>query len=233
MMTLCECVWRSTVDIVWSFLSLYVLALGGNYQIIGFIMSGASLAGMLLYPLGGYIADYQGRIKLIGYMTFFYAVTFLFIGLGDSWQWLAFGLFLQNLTTFYWPAIQALMADSIRPSQRGVGFAALEAIPSAFGLIAPIAGAFLIGLFGMVPAMRGLFLASFGIASIIAFFRIRFLRETLENPKSLSLTFKDSLSLISRAYNGTFSVLRTVTRELWVLSLLVTLLIFAASFTSS
>src|SRR5512137_108446 len=62
-MIICECVWRSTVDIVVPFVSLYVLELGGNYQTIGYIMSGASLASMLLYPLGGYIADYQGRIK--------------------------------------------------------------------------------------------------------------------------------------------------------------------------
>ena len=85
-MTVCECVWRSTVDIVVPFVSLYVLELGGSYQTIGYIMSGASLASMLLYPLGGYIADYQGRIKLIGYMTFMYAFAFLVTGLGDSWQ---------------------------------------------------------------------------------------------------------------------------------------------------
>jgi hypothetical protein len=30
-----------------------------------------------LLPPGGYIADYQGRIKLIGYMTFGYGAAFL------------------------------------------------------------------------------------------------------------------------------------------------------------
>ena len=232
-MTICECVWRSTVDIVWPFLSLYVLALGGNYQTIGLIMSGASFASMVLYPLGGYIADYQGRIKLIGYMTFFYAIAFLVTGLGESWQWLALGLFVQNLTTFYWPAIQALMADSIHPSQRGVGFAALEAIPSAFGLIAPIAGAWLIGYLGMKTAMRGLFLSSFLIASVIALFRLKFLKETIENPQKLNLSINGVLTLLVKAYKGIIQTLMNVTRDLWVLSILVTALIFAASFTSS
>lgn len=232
-MTVCECVWRSTVDIIWPFLSLYVLELGGNYQTIGLIMSGASLGGVVLYPLGGYIADYQGRIKLIGYMTFFYALAFLITGLGDSWQWLAIGLFLQNLTTFYWPAIQALMADSIPPHSRGVGFAVVEAIPAGFGLIAPLAGAWLIGLLGMRSAVRGLFFSSFLIASGLALFRLRFLRETVENPRRLDLSARGVVRLVADSYRDSLRVLSGITRELWVLSLLVTVLVFSASLASS
>ena len=232
-MTVCECIWRSTVDIVVPFVSLYVLELGGNYQTIGFIMSGASLASMLLYPLGGYIADYQGRIKLIGYMTFMYAFAFLVTGLGESWQWLALGMFLQNLTTFYWPAIQALMADSIPPGQRGLGFATVEAIPAAFGLIAPLTGAWLIGLLGMRTAMRGLYFSAFLIASALALFRLRFLKETLTNPKRLDVSPRGIMRLFADSYRGVFTTLSGITRELWVLSLLVTALVFSASFASS
>jgi len=232
-MTVCECIWRSTVDIVVPFVSLYVLELGGNYQTIGFIMSGASFASMLLYPLGGYIADYQGRIKLIGYMTFMYAFAFLVTGLGDSWQWLALGMFLQNLTTFYWPAIQALMADSIPPRQRGIGFATIETIPAAFGLIAPLAGAFFISSFGMRTAMRGLYFSAFIIASALALFRLSFLKETLVNPKKLDASPGGIARLLVDSYRGIFTTLSGITRELWVLALLVTALVFSASFASS
>ena len=232
-MTVCECIWRSTVDIVVPFVSFYVLELGGNYQTIGFIMSGASLASMILYPLGGYIADYQGRIKLIGYMTFMYAFAFLVTGLGESWQWLALGMFMQNLTTFYWPAIQALMADSIPPRQRGLGFATVEAIPAAFGLIAPLTGAWLIGLLGMRTAMRGLYFSAFIIASGLALFRLRFLKETIANPQQLDLSPKGIARLVADSYRGVFTTLSGITRELWVLSLLVTALVFSASFASS
>ena len=34
-MTVCECVWWSTIDIIGPFLSLYVLELGGSYETIG------------------------------------------------------------------------------------------------------------------------------------------------------------------------------------------------------
>jgi len=224
---------RSTIDIIWPFLSLYVLELGGSYQTIGLIMSGASLGSMILYPLGGYIADYQGRIKLIGYMTFVYAVALLITGLGESWQWLALGLFFLNLTTFYWPAIQALIADSIPPRQRGIGFAVIEAIPTGFGLIAPVTGAWLINSLGMRTAMKGLFLGSFIIVSVLALYRLKFLKETVENPKKLDLSPRGLLRLVAKSYSGVFKVLSEITRELWKLSILVTILVFSASFASN
>ena len=31
-MTICESVWRISVDIVWPFLSIYILELGGRYE---------------------------------------------------------------------------------------------------------------------------------------------------------------------------------------------------------
>ena len=96
-MTVCECVWRSSIDIIWPFLSLYVLDLGWSYETIGLITALGNLASLIFYPLGGYIADYQGRIKLIGYMTFGYGAAFL------------------N------PALQNLFADMTRGS-RGAGF---------------------------------------------------------------------------------------------------------------
>jgi len=166
-------------------------------------------------------------------MTFMYAFAFLITGLGESWQWLALGMFLQNLTTFYWPAIQALYADSIPPGMRGVGFATVEAIPAAFGLLAPLTGAWLIGLLGMRTAMRGLYFSAFVIASGLALFRLRFLRETVENPKKLNLSLGGIGKLLADSYRGVFTTLSGITRELWILSILVTALIFSASFTSS
>ena len=93
--TACECVWRSTIDIIRPFLSLYVLDLGGSYETIGLIMAVGNLASLVFYPLGGYIADYQGRIKLIAYMTFAYGAAFLI------------------------PAFQSLFADIIPRERRG------------------------------------------------------------------------------------------------------------------
>jgi len=232
-MTICECVWRSTIDIIWPFLPVYVIHLGGSYEIIGIIMSIGTAASLILYPLGGYIADYQGRIKLISYMTFGYASAFLIPAFTSTWQWLAIGIFIQNLVTFYFPARQALIADSIPPGKRGIGFAATVAIPSAFGLAAPVIGGWLIDTFGIDRSMHGLYFASFWIASAIALFRFKALKETVKNPKKLELTLSKIPKLVFEAYNSLFQVLSVIPKKLYVLSFLVSSSVFFASLVSS
>ena len=232
-MTVCECVWRASIDIIWPFLPLYVLHLGGSYETIGLIMAGGNLASMILYPLGGYIADYQGRIKLIAYMTFIYGASFLIPAFTNSWQWLAVGMFVQSLVTFYFPARQALIADSIPPEKRGIGFAATVAIPSAFGIAAPVIGGWLIDNIGIRRAMRGLYFMGFWIASVIALFRLRYLKETVENPKRLDLSFSTLPGLLMEAYRSVFSVMKEAPRRLYTLSLLVSSSVLFASIASS
>jgi MFS family permease len=232
-MTVCECVWRSSIDIIWPFLSLYVLDLGGSYATIGLIMALGNLASLIFYPLGGYIADYQGRIKLIGYMTFGYGAAFLIPALTSSWQWLAVGMFVQSLVTFYFPARQALIADSIPPEQRGVGFAATAAIPSAFGIAAPFLGGWMIESMGIRPAMKVLYMSGFFIASAVALFRLRYLRETVESPRRLDLSLRGLPRLLADSYRSLLSILREAPRKLWALSLLVSSGIFFASLVSS
>lgn len=232
-MTICECVWRSTIDIIWPFLSLYVLSLGGSYETVGQLMSIGSAASLILYPLGGYIADYQGRIKLIAYMTFGYACAFLIPAFTNSWQWLGVGMFVQSLVTFYFPARQALVADSIPPDKRGIGFAATVAIPSAFGLAAPVVGGWLIDTYGINKAMHGLYFASFWIASAIALFRFKFLKETIDNPKKLELSLGKMPGLLVEAYKSVFGVLGDIPKRLYVLSFLVSSSVFFASLVSS
>ena len=232
-MTICECVWRSTIDIIWPFLSLYVLSLGGSYETVGQLMSIGTAASLILYPLGGYIADYQGRIKLIAYMTFGYACAFLIPAFTNTWQWLGVGMFVQSLVTFYFPARQALVADSIPPAKRGIGFAATVAIPSAFGLAAPVVGGWLIDTYGISRAMHGLYFASFWIASAIALFRFKFLKETIDNPKKLDLSLGKMPRLIVEAYKSVFGVLGDIPKRLYVLSFLVSGRVFFASLVSS
>ena len=187
-MTVCACIWRSTVDVIWPFLPLYIKFLGGSNETIGVIMAVGNAASLILYPVGGHIADYQGRIKLIASMTFVYGSAFLIPAFTRTWEWLAVGMFIQSLVSFYFPARQALIADSIPPVKRGIGFATTVAIPSAFGMVAPIIGSYLIETYTIGPAMKGLYFVSFFIASGIAFYRLKALKETVDNPNRLELS---------------------------------------------
>jgi len=230
-LTLCSTIWRVSVGIVWPFLSLYVLALGGRYGTIGLVMAVGNFAGMLLYPLGGYIADRHGRIKIMAYMTYIYAVTFLLFILAPDWRWIAIGMFLQSLVTFYIPAMQALMADSLPPERRGVGFATMMAIPSAAGIASPMIGGWLIETYGMERAMRWLYASGFAAGLIVATLRLRFLRETVEGERS-ELSLRRVPDIILSAYRSIPEVLREAPRGLLTLSLLVSGCVFFTSIAS-
>ncbi len=232
-LTICSILWRMSIDIIWPFLSLYVMALGGEYETIGQVMAVGNLASMILYPLGGYLADYQGRIKVMAYMTFVYSGTFLIFVFTDNWQWVAVGMFMQSLVTFYIPAMQALMADSIPASKRGIGFAATMAIPGAFGVASPLIGGWFIDTYGVKPAIKGLYSLGFFVALLVATLRLRYLKETLDREGGgIHITLSSVPHLLMESYRDIVATIRTAPRDLVKLSLLVSVATFSVSLVS-
>jgi MFS family permease len=54
--------------------------------VIGLVNALGGLAGLFLYPVGGYIADKSGRARLAGLATFPYASSFLLFIFSPNWQ---------------------------------------------------------------------------------------------------------------------------------------------------
>ena len=233
-LTVCSTLWRVSVDIVWGYLSLYIIALGGEYETIGQVMAVGNVASMLLYPLGGYLADYQGRIKVMGYMTYVYAFTFLIYVFTDTWQWVAVGIFMQSFVTFYFPAMQALMADSIPEDKRGLGFAATMAIPGAFGIASPKIGGWLIQEYGIRAAFKALYLAGFFVALIVATLRLKFLKETrvMTSDKKIKITVGNVPRLVYDSYKDIIKVVREAPKSIITFSVLVSTAAFFVSMAS-
>lgn len=233
-LTVCSTMWRMSVDIVWSYLSLYIIALGGEYETIGLVMAVGNIASMLLYPLGGYLADYQGRIKVMAYMTYVYAFTFLIYVFTDTWQGVAVGIFLQSFVTFYFPAMQALMADSIPADKRGLGFAATMAIPGAFGIASPLIGGWLIDVYGIRRAVKSLYALGFVVALIVATLRLKYLKETREadSESGIEITVRKIPGLIVESYKDTIRIVREAQRSIITFSVLVSTVAFFVSIAS-
>lgn len=220
-LTVCSSLWRISVDIVWSYIGLYVIKLGGLYATVGLVTALGNFASMLLYPLGGYIADYQGRIKVMAYMTYAYSLTFLIYVFTNSWQWVAVAMFMSSLVTFYLPAMQALMADSIPADKRGVGFSATMAIPTAFGIASPLIGGWLIDKYGVIPAVKGLYATGFFVALIVATLRLKYLKEVREvKGEGLKITIGSIPGLLLASYKDLVKVIWEAPRHLLTFSAL-------------
>ncbi|MBN1402150.1 MAG: MFS transporter, partial [Anaerolineae bacterium] len=88
---------------VFPYASLYVLALGGQPAQIGWLDSLVPLAGLLVFPIAGYLADHTGRVRLIGLAGLLSASIFLIFMFAQSWQWLVVGSLLRGFMVIQFP----------------------------------------------------------------------------------------------------------------------------------
>ena len=65
-----------------SYSSLYVLALGGDKAQIGIVNSLRPLAGLLMFPISGYLTDRTGRVKIIALAGYLSSLTMMLIVAG-------------------------------------------------------------------------------------------------------------------------------------------------------
>ncbi|MCW4051172.1 MAG: MFS transporter [Candidatus Bathyarchaeota archaeon] len=210
---LCRVLWSASTSIIYPFFSLYILALGGTSTEIGLINSLGILAGMVLYPVGGYIADKAGRVKLIGYSTLLYTFAHLFFVVANDWRVIALGQFFGQLFLFYMPAMNALEADSLPPGVRGRGFAIMMTVPGAVRIIAPIFGGYIIEWFqissgltenqALILAVRICWSIAFLTGLVVAWIRLTYLKETVTDVKPENMfRFSELPKMIMPAYRS-------------------------------
>lgn len=224
-LTLSRMLWSVSVSIVFPYMSLYILELGGSKPIIGLVNAVGSLASILLYPIGGYIADKSGRVRIVGLSTLIFASSFLVFALAPSWEWVAVGVAYQRMTLFYMPALNAIMADSIPVGLRGRALALTIALPEAIRIITPYFGGWLISIYTLKPAMRIGFTLSLLLGVVVGLMRFRYLKETLKG-EGLELS---PLRMLREAYKDILSSVRWVHSNLGGYTLVALLLTFINS----
>jgi MFS family permease len=225
------------MSLAWPFFPLYIEALGGSATEIGLVYALGGLAGLILYPIGGYIADHRGRVKLVSIATYLYALSFIPFIIAQNWVMLAVGYFTQQLVLFYMPAVNAIMADSLPVHRRGIGFATITAIPQAVGLLSPFIGGYLIdhvfggGIDGLTVAMRISYTAGIAIGLLVAVIRLKFLQETLKKSDStvslhnIPLLLKTSYIHLSKSLKWMSQTLRSIA----IIQIVITLFVSIAA----
>jgi MFS family permease len=207
---------------VFPYASLYVLLLGGTSADVGFINALRPLAFILIIPVAGFLADQQGRVKIIAVATYLSAVTYLFYITATHWSMLAIGNFIAGLIVFHFPAQSALMADSLPPQRRGLGFAIYSAIPGAVAVIAPFFGGYLIDQLGIDIAMRYLYTILLLAYVVSATIQLKFLRETVQE-RTNSIQLSQVKTLLVTAYQSAFDTIKWMPRSLRVLAVIIAL----------
>ena len=232
-LVVCQCIWQFTTNIPSPYLPLYIQRLGGSPVDIGFVKSASALAGLFLYPLGGYIADKQGRVRLVSIATIVYAFSFIPFAYAPNWETLAIASFFQNLVLFYAPILTVLQADSMPVGQRGQGFAVALSIPSALGVISPFIGGYLVDHMGILPAMNLIYLVGFGAGIFVAILRLFTLKETLDPKQQEKIDYRNIPRVIKDSYDSFFDTMRWMPPEIMALAVMQVMQVFFIGMASS
>ena len=199
-LTISRVIWSMSDTNIDSFISEYMRQLGATVPTIGLINALGSFGAMLLYPVGGYIADKSGRVRLVASSTLIYVSSFIIYLWAPSWEWAAIAMIYQNMSLFYVPAMNAIMADSIPVGDRGKLYGFNFSLPTMIRIVSPYIGGLFIARFELIPAMRIGFIISFVIGIVVAGMRLFFLRETISNITEINWNL---IKLFSQSYKAT------------------------------
>ncbi|MBN1583414.1 MAG: MFS transporter [Anaerolineae bacterium] len=165
-------------SMVFPYASLYILSLGGEPTQIGLINSISPLAGLIMFPLAGYLTDHAGRVKLVTVAGYLSAVLSFAHALAPNWQIIAVARFLQGFMVFQFPPTSAIIADSLSPESRGRGMAAMNTISAAFSIVAPYIAGALLDVQSINAGMRILYGVMGAVNLVSATIHLRYLKET-------------------------------------------------------
>jgi len=203
--------WQFAGNSVWPFFSLYVLALEGTPETIGIISGIGTIASILPTLMGGYLADVYGRKKLTALFSVILGLASLFMAMALDWRMLLVAVVIESLASgFREPAMSALIADSLSPESRGIGFAAWAIIPTIPAVVSPMIAGYMIDLQGTLLTLRWGYILT-GLAALTAgSCRFMFLKETIR-PRTEEAR---SLPVMARTVASTH---KRMTRDLWIL----------------
>ncbi len=171
---------RSVGGFVGIYIPLYFVHIGGNPLTLGLLGSAASMIQFFALAIGGLIADYYSRRKVI-VLAAFYAVFFPFLyAVVQDWRVFSVFTVLAIVGTVSNPAIHATVVDSLQSDRRTTGIAYLQVVSSLPMTVSPLIGGWLIENYGLENGFRigCIYAAAFALLSAVV--ALVLLRETLQ-----------------------------------------------------
>jgi len=204
---------------VLSYASLFVLAVGGNSSQIGIIDSLRPLAGLIMFPIAGYLTDRTSRVRIIVLADILSSVIMLCFVLAPSWEWIAVGSFIQGFMVFSFPPTSAVLTDSLDPRNRGLGIATMGTLANAVSMFSPYIAATVLLMYGNNTGMRilyGLLGLQFIFAAILSYTK---LEDT--NVIDSSEPMPNVLVILKDTYSGIPDLLRETPKSVVALGVVV------------
>ena len=182
-------------QIISTYIPIYFLTLGGSALTLGLMASIASVIQCIMLLLGGVIADYHGRRRIIVAAAFYSVLFPVIYAFMQDWRIFAALSVIGVLASLAGPASQAIVADSLPPEKRTTGIASLQVLSSVPLTIAPILGGWLIQNQGLPDGFRLACIYAGGTAFTSALIVFLFLKETLKSKPATEYDSQNSSKL--------------------------------------
>ena len=173
-----EPIWAVPYNLVQTYASVYMLALGCTTVQVGLIGS-AALACQLVFSLaGGWITDRLGRKRTtLIFDTISWSGAMLLWAFARSFPWFLAAAMVNSLVRIVMTSWTCLAIEDAAVDQRVHFFTWISVAGVVAGFVVPLSGV-LVGRFGLVAAMRGLYLFGFAVMTTMFFVRNGMLAET-------------------------------------------------------
>ncbi len=148
--------------------TLYFFSFGASPLLVGILIASGTAVTILALLVGGYVADMWGRRKVIIIFSWVSVASAFVFSAINSIYLIPIPLMMSSIASVYTPAFNALMMDSIKPSDRVRGFSVFNAINTAPSVFAPTFGGILMTFFGIQEGVRLAYLGSalFGVCAV-------------------------------------------------------------------
>jgi MFS family permease len=216
-------------SMVFPYASLLILAVGGSTSQVGVVNSLMPLAGLLVFPVAGYLTDRRGRVRLMalaGYMSAFTMLIFVF---APSWDWIAVASLLQGFAVLEFPPSSAILAESLEPRYRGVGVATMTTLANLFAVASPYIAGVITESLGNdvgVRVLYGIYMFSFIINTLM----LRYLSGA--EPEGGPGELPSVAAILREVYGGLPDLIRGMSREVKALSVVTALAFISNALTA-
>jgi len=138
----------------------------------------------------------------------------VFLLFARSWHWVIPGMVLNSLASLYFPAFNAIIAESLPRERRGAAFGAYRMLTSIPQVFMPVVSGYYLDVMGVAKGVRVGLMLFIGAASIATIVRAIFLEETLkpegEGDQKDGGNSDESLFQVFRRQNRTIYALLSV-----------------------
>jgi len=213
--------WLPITNATGVYFQIFLTELGANPSVVGIVLSVASFIIGFSRILGGYIADFYGRKKIIVILTYVASFVYLAYAFAETWVHILIASIVMNITLLYQPAIRAILADSIPEERRALSFGVIMNLPTVISIFSPYLALWAISTFGILGGMRILYLISFITGIIAGTIRLLLLRETLRSKGSNQQ--ENEIELFKKSYSEALVFLKKNLIPLSLIYLLINL----------